>query len=69
MSKKIINLDSIGSLERIFNRDYNSSKFVIACYLDNENKSLASYISDDIDEIELCYLISELQRRYREIAE
>ena len=64
MSEKIVELDSIGSLERIFNRDYNSSKFVIACYL-NESQ-LASYISSEISEMELCYLISELQRRYRE---
>jgi len=64
---EIIDLDSIGSLERIFNRDYCSSKFVIACYLDDGQEKLATYISENINELELCYLISELERRYREL--
>ena len=68
-SKKsnIIDLDSIGSLERIFNRDYNSSKFIIACYLDDKQEQLASYISADLSDIELCYLIAELERRRMEL--
>ena len=56
-------LDSNGSLERIFNRDYNSSKFVVACYLDDEHDNLATYISDDFTDMELCYLIQTLQDR------
>lgn len=63
---KVINLDSHGSLERIFKRDYDSTKFVIAAYLDDDNKKLASYISHELNDMELCYLISELERRRRE---
>jgi hypothetical protein len=59
----IKNLDSVGSLERIFNRDYNSQKFVIACYLDNKNNNLATYISDDLTDMELTYLIQTLKDR------
>jgi hypothetical protein len=67
LKNKIIDLDGAGSLERIFNRDYNSTKFVIACYLDSSNEKLASYISEDLDDIELCYLVQELERRRREL--
>lgn len=62
-------LDSAGSLERIFNRDYSSSKFVMACYLDDDNGNLSSYISGEMNAMELTFLISELERRKREIFE
>ncbi len=69
MSKidNIVVLDEyrVQKLETIFKRDLNSTRFVTAIYI--EDDKLATYISDDISDMELCYLISELERRRREL--
>jgi len=70
MSKSnIFHLDDVGSIERFCKRDFNSKKLVVSCYVDDEQEKLFSYISPDLDDIELCYLIKELERRRMEIFE
>lgn len=61
----IVELDSFQTLEDIFKRDYGSTKFVVTCYLENGN--LSSYISSDLTDMELCYLIENLKDRRRAI--
>ena len=56
-------LDSHQTLETLFKRDYNSVKFVNAVYLDN--KRLATYISDELNDMEPTYLIEALKDRRR----
>lgn len=61
----VVELDSAQTLETLFKRDYGSTKFAIAVYLDGKDQELATYISDDLDDMELCYLIDSLQERRR----
>lgn len=57
----LIQLDDYGSIERMFSRDHNSSKFIFACYPENKHDSVASYIASNMNDMELCYLIDSLK--------
>lgn len=61
MSNKI-ELDSCQTLETLFKRDYDTSKFLVAMFLDGDS-STSTYISGDLSDIELTYLIQHLKDR------
>ena len=44
-----------------FKKNHGSDKFVLACYHDNGD--LASFVSENLDDRDLCYIIQTLKDR------
>lgn len=53
----LVELDEFQSLETLFKRDYNSTRFIACTYVGN---GLSINISDDLTDIELVYIIQSL---------
>lgn len=60
---EIKHLDSHQSLETLFKRDYDTDKFIICAVLPGDKYS--TYISGELNDVELTYLIQCLKDRRR----
>jgi len=56
---EIVHLDSYQALETLMERDYKTDKFIFAMFLDDSHMS--TYISENLNDMELCYLIKILE--------
>ena len=60
MSNNVIDLDDHRTLEALFKKRFKTTKFVVACYTDDD-KTLGIYISDDLEDMELIYAIEGIK--------